>query len=89
MICKEAVDKRPLFFNLKYGDNKTFYSPKYTAVTRYSAKPDFRSTIYWNPNALTNEAGLASFVSFSADKKEVTPSGLRVQTWQVISVTKP
>jgi len=52
-----------------YGDNKVFYSPKYTSVNREDKKPDYRSTIYWNPHILTNQLGKASFSFFSADKK--------------------
>ncbi|WP_316829996.1 hypothetical protein [Pedobacter aquatilis] len=52
-----------------YGDNKIFYSPKYTATNKNDSKPDYRSTIYWNPHLLTNENGEASFSFFSADKR--------------------
>lgn len=52
-----------------YGDNKEFYSPKYTDQNKGNKKPDYRSTIYWNPHILTNEKGIANFSFFSADKK--------------------
>ncbi|WP_316829997.1 hypothetical protein [Pedobacter aquatilis] len=52
-----------------YGDNKVFYSPKYTLANKEDKAPDYRSTIYWNPHLLTNEKGEASFSFFSADKK--------------------
>lgn len=52
-----------------YGDNKTFYSPKYTSTNKSDKKPDFRSTISWVPNLVTNDSGTANFSFFSADKK--------------------
>ncbi|MDN3585118.1 hypothetical protein QWY86_00450 [Pedobacter aquatilis] len=52
-----------------YGDNKTFYSPKYTAANKTNPKPDFRTTIYWNPNLMTDKNGKGNFSFFSADKK--------------------
>jgi len=52
-----------------YGDNKTFYSPKYTSTNKSDKKPDFRSTIFWVPNLVTNDNGTADFSFFSADKK--------------------
>ncbi|MDN3585117.1 hypothetical protein QWY86_00445 [Pedobacter aquatilis] len=52
-----------------YGDNKTFYSPKYTSKNKTDKKPDFRSTIFWLPNLVTDDNGKANFSFFSADKK--------------------
>lgn len=54
---------------INYGDTKKFYSPRYTAANRSDKKPDFRSTIYWNPNLVTDEKGQAQTSFFSADKK--------------------
>lgn len=54
---------------MDYGDNKTFYSPKYTIQNRADKKPDFRSTLYWSPNLLTDNNGTGTFSFFSADKK--------------------
>lgn len=54
---------------INYGDVKQFYSPKYTLANKSSKQPDLRSTIYWNPNLLTNEKGEAQVSFFSADKK--------------------
>ncbi|RYG19405.1 MAG: hypothetical protein EOO07_06900 [Chitinophagaceae bacterium] len=54
---------------MNYGDNKVFYSPKYTVANKNNKKPDLRSTIYWVPNIVTNSKGEANFSFFSADKK--------------------
>ncbi|MES2653564.1 MAG: carboxypeptidase-like regulatory domain-containing protein [Bacteroidota bacterium] len=53
---------------INYGDNKVFYSPKYTVANKSDKKPDFRSTIYWHPNLLTNEKGEGNISFFAADK---------------------
>ncbi|MGF1923711.1 MAG: carboxypeptidase-like regulatory domain-containing protein [Bacteroidia bacterium] len=57
-----------LYKPVDYGDNKVFYSPKYSSANKQRKIPDFRSTIYWNPNLLTNEKGEGNFSFFSADK---------------------
>lgn len=53
---------------VNYGDNKVFYSPKYTSSNKEDKKPDFRSTVYWHPNVLTNEKGKGTFSFFATDK---------------------
>jgi len=52
-----------------YGDNRVFYSPKYTIVNRNDKTRDLRSTLYWQPNLVTNLKGEAQFSFFSADRK--------------------
>ncbi|MDQ7948004.1 MAG: hypothetical protein REI93_04145 [Pedobacter sp.] len=54
---------------LNYGNARVFYEPKYNSTNRSSIRPDYRSTIYWNPNVMTDEKGLANFSFFSADRK--------------------
>lgn len=53
---------------MNYGNKKVFYSPKYTAEND-NKTPDFRSTIYWNPNIITDEKGETSVSFFTSDKK--------------------
>lgn len=53
---------------MNYGNRKVFYSPKYTAEND-DKTPDFRSTIYWNPNIITDEKGETSVSFFTSDKK--------------------
>jgi hypothetical protein len=40
-----------------YNMSKEFYSPKYTADLASGSNPDFRTTIYWNPNVRTDANG--------------------------------
>ena len=66
------LKKRANMYMIKpvnYGNTKVFYEPKYTVANKADKKPDFRSTLYWNPNVLANEDGIANFSFFSADKK--------------------
>jgi hypothetical protein len=48
---------------------RTFYSPKYDDPKTNVRVPDLRSTIYWNPNIITDKDGAASFEYFNADTK--------------------
>jgi len=43
-----------------------FYAPKYDAANN-DPNPDLRTTIHWNPNITTDEAGKASFSFYTAD----------------------
>lgn len=43
---------------------KIFYSPRYT--TADAAKPDYRTTVYWHPNIITNEKGEAGISFFTS-----------------------
>ncbi|MCL2651388.1 MAG: TonB-dependent receptor plug domain-containing protein [Candidatus Azobacteroides sp.] len=45
-----------------------FYSPKYdTQESIENSKPDLRTTIYWNPNAITDDEGNVKLNFYSAD----------------------
>ncbi len=52
-----------------YSKTRAFYSPKYNAPKNDAQQPDLRTTIYWNPNILTNKDGKATFEYFNADTK--------------------
>lgn len=54
---------------INYGSNKIFYSPKYSSKTSSNTLPDYRSTIYWNPNIITKSNGEANLSFFAGDKK--------------------
>ncbi|MES2453989.1 MAG: carboxypeptidase-like regulatory domain-containing protein [Bacteroidota bacterium] len=44
-----------------------FYSPKYTSKSVDAAEPDFRSTVYWKPDVLTDGQGKARVVFYTSD----------------------
>jgi hypothetical protein len=46
---------------------KEFYSPKYNA-NNTNKTPDYRSTIFWDANVITDENGKAKISFYSADK---------------------
>lgn len=48
---------------------RVFYSPVYGGSATQSNKPDERSTIYWNPDIVTDKDGGASFDFYNADGK--------------------
>jgi len=53
-----------------YNVARAFYSPKYDKPNTGNYKaPDLRSTIYWNPNIITDKNGKASFEYYNADTK--------------------
>lgn len=56
---------KPLAFTMP----KQFYSPKYTVNNKNTAMgTDMRSTIFWEPNIVTDAAGKATVSFYSADK---------------------
>jgi hypothetical protein len=48
---------------------RVFYSPRYDVAKADTDHPDLRTTIYWNPNILTDKDGKSSFEFFNADRK--------------------
>ncbi|MFC4212056.1 TonB-dependent receptor plug domain-containing protein [Pedobacter lithocola] len=50
-----------------FSTSRDFYSPKYDAQTS-SAKADYRSTIYWNPQVVADKDGKAKFDFYNADE---------------------
>ncbi|MCO5945869.1 carboxypeptidase-like regulatory domain-containing protein [Mucilaginibacter flavidus] len=48
---------------------REFYSPQYDNPHTNQKMADLRSTIYWNPNIITDKDGKASFEYFNADGK--------------------
>ncbi|WP_184541874.1 MG2 domain-containing protein [Mucilaginibacter sp. FT3.2] len=48
---------------------RTFYSPVYGGSGSQNNIPDMRSTIYWNPDIVTDKDGGASFDFYNADGK--------------------
>ncbi len=46
---------------------KVFVSPSYSRDTNVEFKPDLRSTIYWNPQVITNRRGRAKIGFYNSD----------------------
>ncbi|RZM01342.1 MAG: hypothetical protein EOO88_57970 [Pedobacter sp.] len=45
---------------------REFYSPRYTAVANDNI-PDYRATVFWNPNISTDSFGKATMSFYTAD----------------------
>lgn len=52
-----------------YTNSRVFYSPKYEVSRSTMQGLDYRSTIYWNPNVLTDAKGNAVFEYYNSDGK--------------------
>lgn len=66
---KDRQSKTPGILSLVvkgYERTKEFYSPQYTALTPNPQK-DLRSTIYWNPNLITDKDGKTTIDFFNSD----------------------
>ncbi|GAB3934778.1 carboxypeptidase-like regulatory domain-containing protein [Mucilaginibacter myungsuensis] len=50
-----------------YTPTKQFYAPAYDTAAEQSKMSDLRSTIYWDPNVVTDDAGKAKLSFYNAD----------------------
>lgn len=50
-----------------YSSSRTFKAPDYESPTTDKEKPDYRSTIYWNPKLVTDDSGTCHVSFFAAD----------------------
>ncbi len=67
-IKREASPGLIMFTQIGYSDCIEFYSPVYdTPQQKGSLKKDIRSTVYWNPNVQTDEAGEATLEFYAPD----------------------
>ncbi|WP_018628236.1 hypothetical protein [Niabella aurantiaca] len=46
---------------------KQFYSPRYMSPDEKTAVPDLRTTVYWNPEVMTNKDGKARFSFYTSE----------------------
>ena len=54
-----------------YYKARSFYSPRYDHTKSNTSHDDFRTTIFWNPNFITDKDCKASFAYFNADTKGI------------------
>ena len=52
-----------------YYKAKAFYVPKYDHPKTNDQSSDLRTTVYWNPNVVTDKDGKASFEFYNNDTK--------------------
>lgn len=48
---------------------RQFYSPRYSSPEEKTVFPDMRSTVYWNPEVVTNEKGEANVSFYTSESK--------------------
>lgn len=65
----EPIPGLVTYMPIGYSKIRTFYSPQYDDPKTNQAIADQRSTIYWNPNIVTDKSGNASFEYFNAGGK--------------------
>ena len=61
-----------------YNQSRKFYSPVYNLETVDTERPDFRPTLYWNPNVIlkNGKAGLQFFTSDNPGRYQIVVEGL-------------
>jgi hypothetical protein len=47
-----------------YTPVKEFYSPDYATIVNTHTQPDLRTTLYWNPNIITNKTTPEQTIKF-------------------------
>ncbi|MES2517739.1 MAG: TonB-dependent receptor plug domain-containing protein, partial [Bacteroidota bacterium] len=64
---KDPVMGISLQKRLGYAVAREFYAPKYDVAIPDHARPDFRSTLHWQPNIRTDATGKASITYWNTD----------------------
>lgn len=69
-VANKSISPGLLYFTADgFYKARAFYSPVYEGEQQTGNKPDARSTIYWNPDVITDKDGNASFDFYNADGK--------------------
>lgn len=66
-----AVTRKPGIVNFThpgYSRVREFYAPKYNVPKPEHVKPDFRSTLYWEPSVILDENGAATVSFYTSDQ---------------------
>ena len=58
-----------------YDMSREFYHPKYNVVKQEHTKPDYRTTLYWNPNINLENGSSETLEFFTSD----IPSTYRIE----------
>ncbi|MDN5201288.1 TonB-dependent receptor plug domain-containing protein [Fulvivirgaceae bacterium BMA10] len=76
------------FVHKGYYKARKFYTPKYDVKKPEHVKPDYRTTLYWNPNAIIDKSGKAEMTFYTSDSNTtfkievegVTNNGLPIRS---------
>ena len=52
-----------------YYKARTFYKPDYASKKPEHIKPDYRTTLHWEPNIITDDSGKTSISFYTSDQK--------------------
>ncbi|MFT4031578.1 MAG: TonB-dependent receptor plug domain-containing protein [Siphonobacter sp.] len=63
----EAIPGQLVYRMMGYAQIRECYVPNYEHPTSMDARPDFRSTVYWNPHVRTDQNGKATLIFFNSD----------------------
>lgn len=66
---KDPVSGVTIQKRMGYNFAREFYAPKYEVAIPDHVRPDFRSTLHWQPNVRTNESGKATITYWNTDAK--------------------
>ena len=63
------IDKKCIlnFIHQGYSQTRKFYEPVYSLRKPDNNKPDYRTTIYWNPNVMVEKTGKISISFYTSD----------------------
>jgi TonB-dependent SusC/RagA subfamily outer membrane receptor len=64
---QEAAPGIITFTKQGYYTARSFYSPRYDLDLPENLRPDYRSTVYWNPTVITDEKGEATVSFYTTD----------------------
>ncbi|MBX2958223.1 MAG: TonB-dependent receptor plug domain-containing protein [Cyclobacteriaceae bacterium] len=59
------------FTSIGFQAHREFYSPRYDVKQPRHIKPDYRATIYWNPNIVTDSLGNTTLDFFTNDNESI------------------
>ncbi|WP_242135620.1 hypothetical protein [Aestuariivivens marinum] len=67
-LSEEELLKKFNLVRIKgYYGKKEFYAPVYDALEQVDGFPDYRNTLYWKPDMITNEKGEAEIEFYTSD----------------------
>lgn len=72
---KEVIPGQVIAYRSGYTKVKEFYAPDYGSQAPENGRPDFRSTVYWNPSVRTDQNGKATVTFWNTDNRAM----MRVQ----------
>jgi len=86
---KDPVSGVTIQKRMGYNIAREFYAPKYEVSIPDHLRPDFRSTLHWEPNIRTNASGKATITYWNTDAKatmKIVAEGVSTQGFVGIAI---